>query len=55
MSSRESGGQSPPPESQSGAQLKDTPASGQGTDSADKKPQTNEDQLKVSSHAQTEM
>ena len=31
MSSQE-GRQSPPPESQSGAQLKDTPASGLGTD-----------------------
>lgn len=47
MSSRESGGQSPPPETQSGAQLKDTPGDGQGTDTFDKKPEANADQLKV--------
>lgn len=48
MSSKE-GRQSPPPESQSGAQLKDTPASGQGTDqvnTGDKKGDMN-DQLSV--------
>lgn len=46
MSSQE-GRQSPPPESQSGAQLKDTPASGLGTDkvnSGEKKDDMN-DQL----------
>ncbi|KAI1162113.1 hypothetical protein F5B18DRAFT_625320 [Nemania serpens] len=39
-------GQSPPPEAQSGPQIHDPPASGQGTDKADNKEQTNEDQLK---------
>ncbi|KAI0477429.1 hypothetical protein GGR56DRAFT_408302 [Xylariaceae sp. FL0804] len=40
------GRQSPPPETQSGAQLHDTPASGQGTDNASNKNETNQDQLK---------
>ncbi|KAI1423502.1 hypothetical protein F5Y12DRAFT_716303 [Xylaria sp. FL1777] len=44
--SQNEGRQSPPPERQTGAQLHDPPASGQGTDSADNKEQTNEDQLK---------
>lgn len=39
-------GQSPPPESQSGRQLKDAPASGQGTDySAPDKKEKLQDQL----------
>lgn len=46
MSSNE-GRQSPPPESQSGPQLKETPANGQGTDTFDKKPESNKDQLEV--------
>jgi hypothetical protein len=50
MSSKE-GRQSPPPEQQSGAQLKDAPASGQGTDEAPNKKQTLEDQLKVRSNS----
>ncbi|KAI2628713.1 hypothetical protein GGR54DRAFT_636427 [Hypoxylon sp. NC1633] len=45
MSSR--GGQSPPPERQTGAQQQDVPASGQGTDSAPNNKQDNmQDQLK---------
>ncbi|KAI0144383.1 hypothetical protein GGR57DRAFT_482392 [Xylariaceae sp. FL1272] len=44
--SQNEGRQSPPPEAQSGKQLHDAPASGQGTDSADNKDQTNADQLK---------
>lgn len=51
MSSQE-GRQSPPPESQSGAQLKDTPASGLGTDkvnTGEKKDDMN-DQLSVRLH-----
>ncbi|KAI4862752.1 hypothetical protein F4820DRAFT_400361 [Hypoxylon rubiginosum] len=39
------GRQSPPPESQSGAQLKDTPGSGQGTDDAPNKKEKMQDQL----------
>ncbi|KAI1766912.1 hypothetical protein GGR53DRAFT_463862 [Hypoxylon sp. FL1150] len=39
------GRQSPPPESQSGPQLKDAPGSGQGTDDASNKEQTMKDQL----------
>lgn len=50
MSSRESGGQSPPPEAQSGAQLNDTPGSGQGTDKIDNKEGTNKSQLEVRRH-----
>ncbi|KUI69681.1 hypothetical protein VM1G_05171 [Cytospora mali] len=44
MSSRE-GGQSPPPERQTGAQLNDAPADGQGTDTMDNKDQTNQSGL----------
>ncbi|KAK7754563.1 hypothetical protein SLS62_003584 [Diatrype stigma] len=40
------GRESPPPESQSGAQLKDTPGSGQGTDQAPDKTNKLNDQLK---------
>ncbi|KAI1458797.1 hypothetical protein F4805DRAFT_423642 [Annulohypoxylon moriforme] len=40
------GRQSPPPESQTGPQLKDTPASGQGTDEAPNKQESLQDQLK---------
>ena len=46
MSSTE-GRQSPPPEHQTGAQLKDAPASGQGTDEAPNKQSKLQDQLKV--------
>lgn len=46
--SKNEGRQSPPPQQQSGAQMHDAPASGQGTDKADNKEQTNQDQLKVS-------
>ncbi|KAI0483456.1 hypothetical protein F4859DRAFT_399724 [Xylaria cf. heliscus] len=44
--SKNEGRQSPPPETQSGAQLHETPASGQGTDKFDNKEQANQDQLK---------
>ncbi|TGJ82342.1 hypothetical protein E0Z10_g6411 [Xylaria hypoxylon] len=44
--SKNEGRQSPPPEQQSGAQLHDAPGSGQGTDNASNKDQTNQDQLK---------
>ncbi|GAW24795.1 hypothetical protein EKO27_g11795 [Xylaria grammica] len=44
--SQNEGRQSPPPERQTGPQLHETPASGQGTDKIDNKEQTNEDQLK---------
>lgn len=44
MSNNE-GRQSPPPEEQSGAQLNSVPASGQGTDDASNKEQTNESGL----------
>ncbi|KAI1354749.1 hypothetical protein F5Y01DRAFT_311555 [Xylaria sp. FL0043] len=44
--SQNEGRQSPPPEQQSGAQLHDVPASGQGTDKIENKEQKNEDQLK---------
>ncbi|KAI0505898.1 hypothetical protein F5B22DRAFT_490428 [Xylaria bambusicola] len=44
--SKNEGRQSPPPQQQSGAQLHDAPASGQGTDNAANKDQTNQDQLK---------
>ncbi|KAI0839715.1 hypothetical protein F5Y06DRAFT_13059 [Hypoxylon sp. FL0890] len=40
------GRQSPPPERQTGAQLKDAPASGQGTDEAPNKKESMQDQLK---------
>lgn len=50
MSSRESGGQSPPPEAQSGAQLNDTPGSGQGTDKIDNKEGAIKSQLEVRRH-----
>lgn len=40
------GAESPPPETQSGRQLKDTPASGQGTDDASNKGKVNDDQIK---------
>ncbi|KAI1193307.1 hypothetical protein F5X97DRAFT_43381 [Nemania serpens] len=43
---KNAGGESPPPETQSGRQLHDAPASGQGTDKMDNKEQTNDDQLK---------
>lgn len=46
MSSTE-GRQSPPPEQQSGAQLKDVPGQGQGTDDASNKEQTNSSALDV--------
>ncbi|KAI1777486.1 hypothetical protein F4818DRAFT_439839 [Hypoxylon cercidicola] len=39
------GRESPPPESQTGAQLTDTPASGQGTDEAPNKKGKMQDQL----------
>ncbi|KAI1085076.1 hypothetical protein F5B20DRAFT_575542 [Whalleya microplaca] len=45
MSSNE-GRQSPAPETQSGAQLKDTPASGQGIANAPNKKENMQDQLK---------
>lgn len=48
MSSRE-GGQSPPPERQTGAQQQDTPAQGQGTDNAQHKEATNKSSLEVRS------
>jgi len=41
MSSRESGGESPPPETQTGAQLHDAPASGHGVNDPKNKEQTN--------------
>ncbi|KAI0545183.1 hypothetical protein F4679DRAFT_562274 [Xylaria curta] len=44
--SKNEGRQSPPPEAQSGAQIHDPPASGKGTDNADNKEQTNQEQLK---------
>ncbi|KAI0139116.1 hypothetical protein F4776DRAFT_618161 [Hypoxylon sp. NC0597] len=40
------GRQSPPPERQTGAQLTDAPASGQGTDEAPNKKEAMQDQLK---------
>jgi hypothetical protein len=40
------GRESPPPERQTGAQLHDPPASGQGVDDATNKEQTNKEQLK---------
>ncbi|KAH9890208.1 hypothetical protein F4778DRAFT_752971 [Xylariomycetidae sp. FL2044] len=40
------GRQSPPPETQTGAQLKETPASGQGVNAAENKKDANADQLK---------
>ncbi|KAI5918202.1 hypothetical protein F4810DRAFT_693413 [Camillea tinctor] len=40
------GRQSPPPESQTGAQLHEVPASGKGTDEAPNKKEAMEDQLK---------
>ena len=53
MSSQE-GRQSPPPERQTGAQLNDAPAGGQGTDNADNKDQTNQSGLDVCLHNQLE-
>ncbi len=47
MSSQE-GGQSPPPERQTGPQLKATPGSGQGVDDAKNKDQTMKSELEVS-------
>ncbi|KAI1175681.1 hypothetical protein F4777DRAFT_549530 [Nemania sp. FL0916] len=44
--SKNEGRQSPPPERQTGAQLHDPPASGQGIDKADNKEQANQEQLK---------
>lgn len=41
------GRESPPPETQTGAQLKDAPAHGQGTDSAENKEQANKEALQV--------
>ena len=49
MSSQE-GRQSPPPERQTGAQLNDAPAHGQGTDDAGNKQETNKTGLEVSVH-----
>lgn len=49
MSSRE-GGQSPPPETQSGAQVNDAPAGGQGVDSSKGKSEVNKTGLEVSLH-----
>lgn len=46
MSSSE-GRQSPPPESQTGSQLQDAPADGQGVDNAQNKGDTNKAQLEV--------
>lgn len=43
------GRQSPPPERQTGAQQRDPPASGHGTDKADNKDQLNKDLLEVCS------
>ena len=42
------GRESPPPERQSGAQQRDPPASGHGTDNADNKEELNKSQLEVS-------
>lgn len=50
MSSTE-GRQSPPPESQTGPQLKEAPAQGQGTDKFENKPDENKSQLEVSLEA----
>ncbi|KAH9998204.1 hypothetical protein F4779DRAFT_605906 [Xylariaceae sp. FL0662B] len=44
------GRQSPPPERQTGAQLNDAPASGQGTDEAPNKKEAMQDQLQVRTH-----
>ncbi|KAI1436549.1 hypothetical protein GGR50DRAFT_693161 [Xylaria sp. CBS 124048] len=44
--SKNEGRESPPPESQTGAQLHDPPASGKGPGKMDNKEQANEDQLK---------
>ncbi|KAI0854629.1 hypothetical protein F4860DRAFT_498934 [Xylaria cubensis] len=44
--SRDQGAESPPPEMQSGRQIHETPASGQGVANTDNKEQTNEEQLK---------
>ncbi|KAI0593574.1 hypothetical protein F4775DRAFT_577338 [Biscogniauxia sp. FL1348] len=46
MSSRKEGAESPPPETQTGKQLHDVPASGVGTDEAPDKKEKMEDQLK---------
>lgn len=51
MSSTE-GRQSPPPESQTGAQLQDAPGQGQGTDNAQHKDETNKSQLDVGNHGE---
>ncbi|KAJ9132472.1 hypothetical protein NKR23_g11256 [Pleurostoma richardsiae] len=42
---KDAGGQSPPPERQSGPQLHEAPASGHGTDNASKKEETNKSGL----------
>lgn len=42
------GRQSPPPERQTGRQVNDPPASGQGTDQTDQKDKMNKEQFKVS-------
>ena len=47
MNMPEAGHQSPPPERSSGRQMKETPASGQGTDDSSRKDQTNTQALKV--------
>ncbi|KAI1503439.1 hypothetical protein F5X99DRAFT_104728 [Biscogniauxia marginata] len=44
--SRDQGAESPPPETQTGAQLHDVPASGKGTDEAPGKKESMQDQLK---------
>ncbi|KAI1488321.1 hypothetical protein F5X96DRAFT_671819 [Biscogniauxia mediterranea] len=44
--SRNEGGESPPPETQTGKQLHDVPASGVGTDEAPNKKESMENQLK---------
>lgn len=48
MSSRE-GGQSPPPERSSGAQVNDTPADGQGVNTESKNKDDSKSQLEVTS------
>ena len=47
MSSAREGGQSPPPERQTGAQQKETPAEGKGIDNAKDKGDSNKSQLEV--------
>ena len=47
MTISESGAQSPPPETQTGKQLGDPPASGKGTDKIDNKEEVNKAGLEV--------